>query len=236
MPSPSNLHQQAAQLRESGQSLEALALYEKALIAYLQESELSLRINVLLEKNIVLKHLWHQTPLPEYLDLAENNLDVALQWADQHQADVEQQALLFFSAADISLLRTDFSDAINLYQKALKTLPQNHAFSGQFLYHLGFAQALDDQEIGLQNLLLGKNRIEKQNNLESYTKEVWLSGAWLRIALIYLKGGKIAQAQSALDQATTIIEQNDQLSLRKQDLARVKNLVESGHFSLEEAL
>ena len=78
---PSDFHQQAAQLRESGQSLESLALYEKAVFEYLENGQFDLLINVLLEKVIVLKHLWHQQPLKEYLDLAQTNLDLPLLWA-----------------------------------------------------------------------------------------------------------------------------------------------------------
>jgi len=237
MSTPSSLHVAAAKLREQGQSLQALATYEQALISYLENSETEYLLAVLLEKNIVLKHLWKQQHRGEYLHLAKNNLDLGEQWLKKHTYSKEQQALFFFGKAEIQLLAEDLTSAIDSYTQALRTLPNDHPFTGQFRYHLGFAQTLNQQIAeGLHNLEEGRVAIEQQTDLDPYTKQVWLSGAWLRMALAQHKAGERDKAQESYSQAESIISGNPDLVLRQRDLQQVANVLQKGSFSLQEVL
>lgn len=237
MSTPSSFHLAAAKLREQGQSWPALATYEQALLSYLENSETEYLLAVLLEKNIVLKHLWKQYHRDEFLDLAQHNLALGKQWIDKFSFSNEQQALFFFGQAEIALLAEDLDAAIAGYTQALQVLPSDHPYIGQFRYHLGFSQVLHQQIAeGLQNLEAGRIAIEQQTNLDAYTKQVWLSGAWLRLVLAYLQLGKRAEANEAYAQAEHIIMSNPDLVLRQRDLEQVARCLQHGSFSLQEVL
>jgi tetratricopeptide (TPR) repeat protein len=237
MSTPSTLHLAAAKLREQGESLRALSTYEEALYSYLKNSETEYLLAVLLEKNIVLKHLWKQSHLPEYLDIARTNLVLGEKWLKKFNFSSEKLALFYFGKAELHLLDEDVSAAITTYSQALQTLPDTHLFAGQFRYHLGFAQVLNQQiEEGLRNLQEGRAAIEQQTGLDAHTKQVWLSGAWLRLSLAQLQIGALAQAQEAYSQAESIIANDPNLVLRQRDLKQVATCLQKGSFFLQEVL
>ncbi len=237
MSSPSDLHLQAAQLREQGKFLEALALYEKSLFSYLQEQNTEFLINVVLEKNLALKRLWIKTQQTEYIDIAKQNIALGKIWQTRFSFSIEQKALLLFGEAEITFLSQDLTSSLLAYTQALAVLPQDHPFVGQFQYHLGFVQVLQNlTELGFRNLREGREVIEKRLDLDPYTQQVWLSGAWLKTALAYLIIKQSTEAQEALDQAKTIINSHSQLFLRAEDLKRVQDCLTRGSWDLQDLL
>jgi tetratricopeptide (TPR) repeat protein len=237
MSQPSSLHQQAAALRESGQSAQALATYEQALIDYLTSDQHELIINVLLEKVIVYKHIWQRKNQTWYLDLTELTLALAKKWAATVPITLEQQALVSFQGGEVALLQNDTALALREYQSALDVLPNDHAYRGNCLYHLGFAQALAGQaEQGLAQIHRGIEHLTAAKGLEEHTKRVWLSGAWLRLASVQAWRGKTTEALEAYQQAETIVISEPLLVVRQQQMEKVKKLMSQSSFDLREVL
>lgn len=230
----SDLHQTAAQLREEGQTRQSLAQYEEALIDYLERGQTDLLINVLLEKAIAYKHLFQQhNRALWYALLAEQAVRTATAFAEKLMPTPEQQALLALQLGEVLSLQSRFPEAVEAYQTAVDTLPEDHFYQGNQKAHLALALAATGQaEQGLALLETALQALQQLSQTDAYTQAVWLSGAYLKQALILTSLDRREEAQQALQKAQKIIEDHH-LSLRHEQLLSVQQVIEAPTFSWE---
>lgn len=130
--------------------------------------------------------------------------------------------------------------AIQSYQIATANpLPLNHhpSFREEIAVRLHIAeykagQKTTDKKDPIQEALLALERLrdykdptDAQVKIDPYAQAVWLSGGYMKIADAILSQkdyAKGALAQQCIQIASTIIESNNQLELRKRDLERLK--------------
>lgn len=203
----SDLHEKAIQLREQGNSQEALSLYQQALTDYLLTGQTNFLVNVVLEKAITYRHLFAKDKNDLWLVLTANQLNLADQLI-KHLQQPELKFLLEREQGSLALLKSNFEAAAQHFSQALTAVdPQNPA-RDDLLSHQGWAMALQGQTH--EAIVIIKKAIEQLQTLastkrvNSTTAATWLSGAYLRLAAILSMSDNLA-AQNYLQLAAETI-------------------------------
>jgi tetratricopeptide (TPR) repeat protein len=137
-------------------------------------------------------------------------------------------ALPFFSLARLQEDLGELSDAVESYKEAIANMqnnpPETHKFPAVLAdmqihlatceYKAGDKTALERAEKALVDLQAAADEPNK------FSKDVWLSGAHMRIAEI-LKTDNPQKAKNHLQQAKTIIDANPELILRQKQWQRL---------------
>lgn len=237
MANISTLHAQANTLREQGRSAEALGKYEQAQVEYLTQENLEFVVNVQLEKAIVYKHLYQATNRSIwYAILADHAVATAQAWGERLELSVEQVSLLAFHQGETKLMRGEYEAAKTAFAQAIEILPPDHYLIGNHRAHLALALAATGKgEQALEVMDLALREIASQTQTDQYTKNVWISGAHLRLAIILASLGQTAAATDALNQASQVIEAHD-LGVRRQQLEQLRSTLEIQPFAWSEVL
>jgi len=218
-PTASQIHLKAEEARELKQDfLTSLQLADQATIQYQKENNLLGLAEVQSTRANTLRHLYEQTQAKAFLTLAVH--------AAQSAADIAQlsnnptaMALPYHRLGSMLQLTNQFEKAVQAHQKAVDHMSQNpppghnrpavlldfknHLYACMYL--AGDKQALDKAEQTTAEL--------SQTKENQYNKDVWLSGAHMRIANM-LKKDNPTKARQHLQQAKQIIDNNPQLKLR----------------------
>ncbi|HPJ16862.1 MAG TPA: hypothetical protein PK639_01355 [Candidatus Woesebacteria bacterium] len=220
------LHQQAESLREQEKYIEALKTYQEVIVKYQQEKNYSKLADALGGLSLTYKHLFLNSQDQIYVVLAQHSTQAALEIA-KIQNDETILSRCYFNLAEIDLLKQEYSSAVANFTQSLALLKTDNAEKGRAIYHLGEAQWKNGQkEEGLANFHLGLETIEKYaSDNDSYTINVWRSGCCLQIA-VALKDDDKTQAEEYLKKAQEIIESDDRLTIRRNQLIEVQKLLQ----------
>ena len=212
------IHSLAAQQRESGNFIEALKLADEAMVAYATDQDLLGFAEVHAERFLTLKHLNDSTGFEGFLVSAKYAAETSVELAEK-SGDLKALALPYFNLAKAQETLGELEEAVGSYKKAVENIaqnpPKNHARSGvaaDFRVHLatceyktGKKDALKEAEQALADL--------EASEEEQYNKDVWTSGANMRIAEV-LKEDNPTKAKEYLQKAKKIIDSNPELRLR----------------------
>lgn len=217
---------QAEQAREQGDFAVALEKSDLALLASQAQQDTATSAEILASRFRVFKHLYAQSKDQAYSILAKHTALAALELA-KVSGNSDALAFAYISLGGYYVEVEDYSQSAQHYQFALEHIQSNqnsllnrpsvladisgHLYFAQ--YFAGDASALDKALQALEDL---KNAQE-----ESFNKIVWITGAQLRIAQMYLSTGLTGDAQKAnlhLDEVRTAVQQDDRLILRKKQL------------------
>jgi tetratricopeptide (TPR) repeat protein len=215
-------HMLAERARETGNSLDALKYTDKALLAYQSEGNKLGMAEILSSRSITFRRLYKQTQDPSYLTLAKHTSHAAVDIAKE-SGNPTARAIPLFQLANVQEMLGEFPEAANTYQQAVENIttnpPETHnrpAVVADFKIHMttceykaGDTSALERAEAAIAELKVAEEP-------DSYAKDVWLSGGYMRIAEI-VKTDNPEKAREALRQAKEIIDNNPQLELRKKD-------------------
>lgn len=221
--SAETLQKQADVLREEGKTLEALNLYNQALVNYQKKHDYNGVLAVLSSRLISWQHLFNHEEDKVYVILARKEAESMLAIAHEYGIH-DKDYLIHFLFGKSCIFLKDFNCAEIEFKKAIELFPHHNSEKGDWLAHLGEAIYRNGrQEEGERVILEGIQQIQShQNDTDSFRINVWISGAYLRLAKILINDNKIEQAKIYLHQGEKIVLNDDRLVIRKQQLEGLK--------------
>lgn len=220
------LCEQADILREDGKTLDALNLYNQALVSFQQKNDYNGILGVLCGRLISWQHLFNHEEDKVYAILARKEAESMLAIAKEH-AIHNRDYLIHFLFGKSCIFLKDFKSAEIEFKQAVDLYPHDHAEKGDWLAHLGEAIYKNDRkEEGERVILEGVQKIQAHQDMEdSFKISVWISGAYLRLAKILISDQKIEQAKIYLSKGEEIVLKDPRLVIRKQQLEILKKKI-----------
>lgn len=215
---PEELSAHADFLREDGQSLLAIDTYNYAIVQFQEQKEYDKMIGALTGRLLCWKHLFYKTQAKVYAIFVQKEAEGMLEIAKTYHV-TNRMHLIHFLNATAALLFEDYVTAQKEYESALAAYPTDSAEVGDWTAHLGEAMYRNGKkEEGKQKILEGVKIIEERSSqIDSFLRNVWVSGAYLRLAKL-LRNDDPAESQKYLKMAQEIIDGDPRLVIRKQQL------------------
>jgi tetratricopeptide (TPR) repeat protein len=212
------LQKQADVLREEGQSLKAIDVYNQAIVRYQEDKDYANMIGALTGRLLSWKHLFYKTEDKIYAIFVKKEAEAMLEIAKEHQL-LDRIYLIHFLNGTSAILLKDYPVAEKEFGQAVELYPNDNAEKGDWIAHLGEAIYRNGRkEEGKKLILQGVQIIEeKSSQIDSFIFNVWVSGAYLRLAKL-LKPDNLEESQIFLSKAKKIIDSDDRLVIRKQQL------------------
>jgi len=226
---PQKLQIEATILREEGSTLEALNLYNCALVEYQKEHNYSGIIDVLCGRLISWQHLFNQEEDKTYAILARQEAE-AMRNVANHFEIHDKDYLIHFLFGKSAIFLKDFAEAEKEFRKAVELYPDANVEKGDWLAHLGEALYCNgNREEGIITVLQGIEYIQKNaKEVDQFKINVWLSGAYLRLVKILIDDGKFEEAKIYLQKGEEIVLNDPTLVIRKQQLEKLYKIILSG--------
>lgn len=213
------IHGLAEQAREEGDFLKALKLTDESMIAYQQAKDTLGFAEIQASRFLVLRHLYEQTADRHYLVLAKHAALAAVEIAENTD-NKQALAIPYFNLAKAQETLGEFSDAVTSYQKALEHMlnnpPTEHhrpAVVADMRVHLTTCEYKAGDKTAFERALTATAELEQAEEISDYNKNVWLSGAHMRIAEM-LRADQPTRAKEHLQKAKDIIDADQRLELR----------------------
>lgn len=221
--SPSQIQLQADQLREEGKTVEALNLYNQALISYQKNLNYGGVLDVLIGRLISWQHLFNQEEDSVYAILAQKEVEAMLAIAKIYGI-TEKDHLIHFLLGKSHTFLKDFAAAQAEFTQAIDLYPYDNAEKGNWMAHLGKAVYQNgDKKRGISMILQGIEQIKKHiKDTDSFHLNVWLSGAYLRLAKLFFIDKNFIEAYGYLKKSEEIILNDPRLVIRQQQLHLLK--------------
>lgn len=219
------LQKEADILREEGKSLKAIDVYNQAIVRYQEDRDYSNMMGALTGRLLSWKHLFYKTEDKIYAIFVKKEAEEMLEIAKEHNL-LNRLHLIHFLNGTSAILLKNYSSAEIEFKKAVELYPSENAEKGDWIAHLGDAMYRNGKkEEGKNMILQGISLIkERSSQIDSFLFNVWVSGAYLRLAKL-LKTDNPEESQLFLNQAKEIIDSDNRLVIRKQQLdAFMKNL------------
>ncbi|MBT3249503.1 MAG: hypothetical protein HN846_05110 [Candidatus Pacebacteria bacterium] len=218
------LHHQIEAARESDNLSSALELGMQSLLAYAQENDQLGFAEALDSIFITFKHLHRQQKFKPYWILAGAIVKSSVEIAED-SGDKQALALPQLNLAEFLEESGELEPAKEMYQKAVHSMtnypsPEHNRPAVLALMKLRLALcelALGDQTAmtAIESLLA---ELAADTGVDAdYNCKVWISGGYLRLAE-HFKGKNFNLAHEYLQQAQEIIENDERLVLRRQQL------------------
>jgi len=213
-------------LREEGRTLEALDLYNQALVDFQQNHDYNGILAALSGRLISWQHLFNHEEDRVYAILARKEAEAILAIAQEHNIH-DKDLLIHFLLGKSCIFLKDFKCAEMEFTQTVALCPQDSAEKGDLLTHLGEAIYKNGRpEEGERMILEGVQQIQThQEGRDPFTMNVWISGAYIRLAKILMSDQKMEQANIYLSKAEEIILKNPKLVIRKQQLDILKKKI-----------
>ncbi len=212
------IHDQAEKMREDGDFSKALQLTDQAMIAYQKEGNIAGFAEILASRFLIFRHLYEETNDKNYLILAKHITMASVEIA-QNSKNPQALAIPLFNLAKVQEVLGELSQACQTYQEALDDFTQNPpkehnrpAVLADIKIHLYISQAKNGDQSALEKAIDALKELENSDE-EKYNKDVWLSGAHMKLAEI-LSVTNPEAAKEHLQKAKVIIDNNPDLKLR----------------------
>lgn len=217
------LRRQADVLREEGKTLDALNLYNQALVSYQQKHDYNGILSVLCGRLISWQHLFNHEEDKVYAILARKEAESMLAIAEAYDIH-DRDYLIHFLFGKSCIFLKDFASAETEFKQAIDLYPLDNAEKGDWLAHLGEAIYKNGRkEEGERVILEGVQQIQAhQDGEDSFKINAWISGGYLRLAKILISDQKIEQAKIYLSKGEAIVLKDPRLVIRKQQLEILK--------------
>lgn len=212
------LQKQADVLREEGKNLKAIDLYNQSIVYYQADKDYANMMGALTGRLLSWKHLFYKTEDKIYAIFVKKEAEAMFEIANEHNLLDRLYLIHFLNGTSASLLK-DYSVAEKEFTKAVELYPSDNAEKGDWTAHLGEAMYRNGRkEEGEKLILQGVKKIEQNaSQINSFTFNVWVSGAYLRLAKL-LKLDNKEESQYFLNKAKRIINSDERLVVRKQQL------------------
>lgn len=205
-------------LREEGKSLNAIDVYNQAIVRYQEDKDYANMLDALTGRLLSWKHLFYKTEDRIYAIFVKKEVEEMLEIAKEHNL-IGRLYLIHFLNGTSAILLKDYSSAEIEFNHAVERYPSENAEKGDWIAHLGDAMYRNGKKKEGKNILLKGVSMIKENSsqIDSFLFNVWVSGAYLRLAKL-LKADNPEESQLYLNQAKEIIDSDKRLVIRRQQL------------------
>ncbi len=210
--------ERADSLREAGKSLEAINLYNQEIVSAIEQGNDEDLITSMTGRLLAWKHLFYKTKEPVYAIFLKHQAAALEEIIDKKEI-LGRAHLVHFIKATAAQNLGELEVAEREYGLSVELYPSDAAEKGDWIAHWGFIIALQGNiEEGASKILMGISWIdERSDQIDSFIRNVWVSGAYLRLAQIYKEAEPIKSAHY-LAQAKAIIDSDERLVIRKTQL------------------
>lgn len=215
------LHIKAEQARENGDFLESLVLCDEATVEYVKEGNTQKLAEVQASRALSFRHLAAQTENKNFLILAKYAAKAGIKIIGKSD-NKNGIALPLYTLAKVLIDLEKFDKAQEKIKEALEAGDEtiNQATIAEMktrLAALEYRLGVDGAESAFSSAL---SELESED-IDEYTKKVWISGAYLHMA-----EAKLARQENAdelLAKAAEIINTDDRLKIRHDQLTKLQN-------------
>lgn len=222
MSKAKDLHAKAAQARESGNFLESLHLTDDAILAYDAEND-----DVGLPEGIscraITTRVYANLQKPfrrNLLIIAKHEMMAAVEIA-RLSNNPQALAMPLFNLAQIQEDLGEFQGAVKTYSEAVENfeqhVPEQHnrpSVLANMNIHMKVCEYKSGDKTALERAEQALNDLIKAEEPDTYSRDVWISGAHMRIATA-LKDKDREAARKHMEEAKKIIDANPDLKVRR---------------------
>lgn len=216
----------AEHAREAGDFVKALELTDQATVMYAQDNDIQGLSEVQSSRLLTFRHLFEQTEKGEYLVLAKHAAEAGVEIAEKTN-NPEALSMPYFNLAKAYESLSQLDLAVTYYEKAIET---KEKFPGTYhnrpgvladmKIHKSVAQYKTGHKAALADALQAVDDLQSSDE-PRYNKDVWLSGAHMRIAEVLLASNK-DEARKHIETAQQIVDANPELLLREKQIAKLR--------------
>jgi tetratricopeptide (TPR) repeat protein len=201
----------------------AIDLYNQAIVRYQEAKDYAAMIGAQTGRLLSWKHLFYKTEDKIYAIFVKKEAEAMLEIAKEHDL-LDKFYLIHFLNGTSAILFKDYNSAETEFSKAVELYPDENAEKGDWIAHLGDAMYRNGKkEEGKKRILQGVELIkERASQIDSFIFNVWVSGAYLRLAKL-LRTDNPAESQQFLNLSKEIIVSDSRLVIRKQQLEAFMN-------------
>lgn len=217
---------QAEHAREAGDFVKALELTDKATVIYAEDNDLQGISEVQSSRLLTFKHLFEQTEKDEYLVLGKHAAEAGVELAEKAN-NPEALSMPYFNLAKAYESLNQLDLAVTYYHKAIEakekfpgTYHNRPGVLADMRIHMAIAQFKTGKETALIDAKQGLEDLQSSDE-PTYNKDVWLSGAHMKIAEVLVTSNK-GEAKTHIDSAQQIIDANPELILRQKQLSKLR--------------
>jgi tetratricopeptide (TPR) repeat protein len=221
------LHGLAEESREKGEFLKALEYTDQALIAYQKDGDKTGLAEVLASRQSIFKQLYRATSDIAFLILEKHTAWAAVEMAEESGIK-EALAIPYHNLGKYFYEAGDYKNAAMFFKKAadnLETYHNGRHGRSSVIADIRGHQYAAEYKAGDKTAYERAVRVlEDLKGLEedSYNKNVWVTGAQLRIVEMLLEDEPEKSAEY-LKKAEEIIKSDGRLILRAEQLKKLKN-------------
>ena len=223
------IHRQAEVAREKEQDfLKSLQLLDEALLAYQADGDLRGLTEALQSKGSAYKHLYQQTGDSTFLTLAKHEalagIEIAEKLGDSSALTMVYRGLgkVLEQLEDWEGAADNFSKALEAFEKAPPAENNRPSVASDMKAHLGYDLYMSGKkQQGLETITEAIGELEADKKEDKYNIDVWLSGAHMRAAHMLYRDNPDT-ARNHLQKAEKIIQSNEELTLRSEQLKKLK--------------
>jgi tetratricopeptide (TPR) repeat protein len=214
--------QQALTLSEQKQFSQALNHTDQALIAFAQDNDLAGYAESYSMRFHIFKHLLTYTNFIGHRFSALSNALTGAQIAQEH--NLPNSYVMFINAAKALDQDGQPAKAIAYYDLALTQMQQNaqikKAVIADTQNHKDAILLEQNDSQAEQRILDNIEIIRNSTDITPYERDVWLSGAYLRLTKAFLNKDP-SKATNYKNQAQQIIDSNPELVIRKDQISNI---------------
>lgn len=219
-------HKKANELREANNQNDALSLYIQALIEVLSSKDKKEEaVHILLSMSNSYRHIYKNIQEIEFIMLAKNSIENALELCDEYRFDT-LYPLCHENMGSTLILEENYLLAYSEFEKAKSKLQNtkndNIAQLANINAHMGKAAYKLGREEEAKALLNNAVQIlEAQiDTIDSYTKDVWLTGAYITLLELY-KNTDNTHYADIQKKFEAVLNSNDKLIIRKKEFEEI---------------
>lgn len=216
-----DLHQQALQAQEAGNSLEALKLYDEAMIAYSQDKDVLGFAEVVAARSIALRHLAQKNDDQKFVVVAKGEMEASVEIVRQ-SGTKEALAIPIYNLGKVYEELKEYDKAVKAYQDAIDHQSRHPAdrhnrpaVLADMKVHLHYAEYKNGDKSARDRMLAAMSELETAEGASDYERKVWLSGGHMSLAEM-LREDDPEVAKEHLSKAKEIIDSDEALKIRRQ--------------------
>lgn len=220
-------HIEAEQKREEGDFEQALISTDKSILEYQKDKDYQGMAEVISSRYLTFIHLFDKTGDNSFLVLAVNAAQSSVEIASL-VGDLSATVIPLYNLAKSYERQDNLEKAINSYQEAIARFKTNPPISHNhpsvlldMQIHLGICE-LKNGNTSIYDKVLGFVDELQRIDDDAFRKDVWVSGAHLKLAEA-LHTTDPENSKLHLEKAEQIINNNDLLVLRKNQLNTLKS-------------
>lgn len=217
------IHQKVNEMREKGDSWEALKLSVDALVAYQKAGDILGMAEILTDNSIAYRHIADKEADPNFLIVSKCFAKAGVEMARKsNQKEALPIPLSRLGAVQAAL--GEYQDAAASYREAVEEMTKNppaqHNRPAVLLdmkINLAATEYLTGDKAGLERAENALKELEGMSDtpyMDDYTQHVWVSGGHMKLAEI-LKEDNPELAKQHLEEAKKIIDNDPKLTIRK---------------------